>query len=72
MISTGRYMRFYAIIVTSIVGIYLDEKFKEATTTLFQRHWNGEIIFLFSDLHDLELINAPQRVRELLYNDSAD
>ena len=57
---------------TSVVGGYFDEEFKEATTALFQRLENGEIIFVVSDLLDLELINAPQKVRELLYNYSAD
>jgi predicted nucleic acid-binding protein len=57
---------------TSVVGGYFDEQFKEATTALFQRLENGEIIFVVSDLLDLELINAPQKVRELLYNYSAD
>jgi predicted nucleic acid-binding protein len=57
---------------TSLVGGYFDEEFKDATKALFQRLENGEIIFVVSDLLDLELINAPQRVRELLYNYSAD
>ena len=57
---------------TSVVGGYFDEEFKDATTALFQRLENGEIYFVVSDLLDLELINAPQRVRELLYNYSAD
>jgi predicted nucleic acid-binding protein len=49
---------------TSVVGGYFDEEFKEATTALFQRLENGEIIFVVSDLLDLELINAPQKVRD--------
>ena len=57
---------------TSVVGGYFDEEFKDATTALFQRLENGEIYFVVSDLLDLELINAPQKVRELLYNYSAD
>jgi predicted nucleic acid-binding protein len=57
---------------TSVVGGYFDEEFKEATTALFQRLENGEIVFVVSDLLDLELINAPQNVKELLYNYSAD
>lgn len=58
--------------ITSVVGGYFDEEFKEATTALFKRLENGEIIFVVSDLLDLELINAPQNVRELLHNYSAD
>ena len=57
---------------TSVVGGYFDEEFNEATTALFQRLENGEIVFVISDLLDLELINAPQKVRELLYNYSSD
>ncbi len=57
---------------TSVAGGYFDEEFKEATIALFQRLENGEIIFVISDLLDLELINAPQKVRELLYNYSSD
>ena len=57
---------------TSIVGGYFDEEFKEATIKLFERLDNNEIIFVVSDLLDLELINAPQQVRELLFNYPAD
>ncbi len=51
---------------TSVVGGYFDEEFKEATIGLFQRLENNEIIFVISDLLDLELIDAPPHVRELL------
>ena len=57
---------------TSLVGGYFDEEFKEVTIALFQRLENREIIFVVSDLLDLELINAPQNVRELLYNYTTD
>lgn len=57
---------------TSVVGGYFDEEFKEATIALFNRLENREVIFAVSELLDLELINAPQKVRELLYNYSAD
>ncbi|MEO6722209.1 MAG: hypothetical protein ABIN67_17715 [Ferruginibacter sp.] len=57
---------------TSVVGGYFDEEFKDVTNALFQRLENGEIIFVVSDLLDLELINAPQQVRELLYKYSSD
>jgi hypothetical protein len=57
---------------TSIVGGYFDPEFKEATIKLFERLENNEIIFVVSDLLDLELINAPIHVRELLLNHSAD
>ena len=57
---------------TSIVGGYFDEEFSEVTKDLFKRLENKEIIFIVSDLLELELTRAPQNVRELLYNFSAD
>ena len=57
---------------TSVVGGYFDEEFKEATIKLFERLDNNEIIFVVSDLLDLELINAPQQIREHLLKYSAD
>jgi predicted nucleic acid-binding protein len=57
---------------TSVVGGYFDEEFKEATIKLFERLDNNEIIFVVSDLLDLELINAPQNVKEHLLKYSAD
>jgi len=57
---------------TSIVGGYFDEEFIEATQKLFERLEKGEIVFVISDLLDLELIDAPAHVRELLYNFSSD
>jgi predicted nucleic acid-binding protein len=56
---------------TSVVGGYFDEEFKEATIKLFERLDNNEIIFVVSDLLDLELINAPQHVKEHLLKYSA-
>lgn len=52
---------------TSIIGGYFDEEFKEATNMLFLRLENKEIKFVVSDLLDLELINAPLHVKELLF-----
>ena len=57
---------------TSVIGGYFDEEFKEATISLFERLENNEIVFVVSDLLDLELLNAPANVRELLNNYSAD
>lgn len=59
-------------IVTSVLGGYFDEEFKEATIMLFDRLVNNEIIFVVSDLLDLELINAPQQVRDHLLQYSSD
>lgn len=57
---------------TSVVGGFFDEEFKDDTIPLFKRLEKGEIIFVVSDLLDLELINAPQKVRELLHNYSVE
>ena len=53
---------------TSVVGGYFDEEFNEVTIALFKRLENNEVIFVVSDLLDLELLNAPKRVKELLFN----
>jgi predicted nucleic acid-binding protein len=65
-------MRQRIYIDTSVVGGYYDEEFKEATIQLFDRLDKNEVIFVVSDLLDLELINAPQLVREHLLKYSAD
>ena len=57
---------------TSVVGGYFDDEFKEATLKLFERLENNEIVFVISDLLDLELINAPVHVREHLLKYSSD
>lgn len=56
----------------SVVGGYFDEEFKEATIKLFERLIQDEVIFVVSDLLDLELINAPTHVRLLLHSYPAD
>jgi hypothetical protein len=65
-------MKQKVYIDTSIVGGYFDEEFKEATFMLFERLERGEIIFVVSDLLDLELIKAPLHVKEHLLKYSAD
>ena len=65
-------MKHKIYIDTSVVGGYFDEEFKEATTKLFDRLDNNEIIFVVSDLLDLELLNSPQQVRQLLHNYPSD
>lgn len=65
-------MRQRIYIDTSVAGGYFDDEFKEATAKLFDRLENNEIVFVVSDLLDLELINAPQQVREYLLHYSSD
>ena len=65
-------MKQKVYIDTSIVGGYFDEEFKEATIMLFERLERDEIIFVVSDLLDLELIKAPLHVKEHLLKYSSD
>lgn len=57
---------------TSVIGGYYDEEFQEATRELFKRLENNEIVFVVSDLLDLELLEAPEQVRELIGKYSAE
>ncbi len=57
---------------TSVVGGYFDDEFKEATVKLFDRLHNNEVTFVVSDLLDIELIDAPGRVRNLLQRFTPD
>jgi predicted nucleic acid-binding protein len=51
---------------TSIVGGFFDKVFATETRALFERLKNKEVIFVLSDVLKKELLNAPQRVRDLL------
>ena len=53
---------------TSVVGGYFDDEFKEPTKLLFDRLVKEQVSFVISDLLELELIQAPEHVRELLDN----
>lgn len=57
---------------TSVVGGYFDEEFSDATQGFFKRFEKNEIIFVVFDLLDLELIAAPENVRDLLHRYSTD
>ncbi|MBN8702312.1 MAG: PIN domain protein [Bacteroidetes bacterium] len=63
-------LRIY--IDTSVIGGYFDSEFKEESVALFNRLENKEVVFVVSDLLELELANAPIHVRELLYNYSTE
>lgn len=65
-------MRDRIYIDTSIIGGYFDIEFKENTTALFERFENDDIIFVVSDILELELINAPRKVKDLLQKYSSD
>jgi len=53
---------------TSVVGGFFDDEFKDATQRLFERLKLDEVRFVISDLLELELIQAPERVSNLLLN----
>jgi len=55
-----------------VVGGYFDVEFSEATMGLFERLERKEIVFVISDLPDLELTSALLNVIELLYKFSND
>jgi len=52
---------------TSVVGGYFDKEFEEPTKLLFERLEKQEIIFVVSDLLDLELTFPPGKVKQLLH-----
>jgi phosphosulfolactate synthase (CoM biosynthesis protein A) len=49
---------------TSVFGGVHDIEFRQETEMLFEMVKNGEIICVFSDLCELELENAPDKVKE--------
>ena len=50
---------------TSVIGGYYDRQFKVETRQLFERIVNKEFDVYFSEINETELINAPQRVKEV-------
>ncbi len=58
--------RFY--FDTSVFGGVFDKEFDEATLQLFERVRSGQVICVFSDLTETELLNAPENVREHFKN----
>jgi len=57
---------------TSVVGGFFDEEFKEPTQLLFKKLEKDEVKFIISDLLELELIQAPKHVGNLLLNYPGD
>jgi predicted nucleic acid-binding protein len=58
--------RFY--FDTSVFGGVFDKEFDEATLQLFERVKLGQIICVFSDLTETELLNSPENVKEHFKN----
>jgi len=53
---------------TSIVGGFFDDEFELETKLLFKKLERQHVIFVVSDLLDIELERAPENVKNLLYN----
>ena len=51
---------------TSVIGGYYDIEFERETKLLFQAVLNNEFDIVYSNITDDELINAPEKVRNLL------
>lgn len=58
--------RFY--FDTSVFGGAFDKEFEEETLQLFERVEVGQIICMFSDLTETELLNASENVKEHFKN----
>jgi predicted nucleic acid-binding protein len=54
--------RFY--FDTSVFGGVFDTEFEDATLQLFERVKLGQIICVYSDLTETELLNAPVKIRD--------
>jgi predicted nucleic acid-binding protein len=51
---------------TSVFGGYFDDEFSEHTVPLFDRLKNKEFTLLFSSVTQDELVNAPEKVKNLV------
>lgn len=51
---------------TSVFGGYFDKEFAEHTIPLFERISNNEFTILFSTVTQVELENAPEKVKQLV------
>jgi len=49
---------------TSVFGGVFDEEFQEASKQLFERVINGQILCVYSEVTESELLKAPKRVRD--------
>lgn len=59
-------MKTRIYIDTSVVGGYFDEEFQEDTKRFYKWFEENYVVFVISDLLDIELINAPEKVRNSL------
>ena len=59
-------MKTRIYIDTSVVGGFFDEEFQEDTKRFYKWFEENDVVFVISDLLDIELINAPEKVRNSL------
>ncbi len=59
-------MKHRVYIDTSVFGGFFDIEFKEYTKPFFDRIINNEFIIIYSSVTEEELMNAPDRVKELV------
>ncbi len=60
----NRKLRIY--IDTSVIGGYFDNEFKEASIKLIDSFIKGEFQVVISDITQIELKNAPDKVKAIL------
>lgn len=65
-----RIQRIY--IDTSVLGGFFDKEFDIVTQRLFDEVLKGEYKIVISNITEGELLNAPERVKTLLYNLNID
>jgi predicted nucleic acid-binding protein len=51
---------------TSVIGGYFDPEFEEFTRPFFQRVLDDEIIVIYSNITEEELISAPEHVKQFM------
>ena len=61
-------MKQRVYIDTSVVGGFYDVEFEEYSRPLFDKINQGEIIFIYSDLLEKELQDAPDKVKDVIKN----
>lgn len=61
-----KYKKLNLYIDTSVIGGYFDVEFEKETNLLFQSILNNEFHVIYSTVTEDELINAPEKVKELL------
>lgn len=61
-------MNFRIYIDTSVIGGYFDKEFEEPTKMFFKSLFESQSTILISDLLELEIMPAPNFVRDFFYS----